>query len=72
MSTLAVFFIIVGLAAIIGVVAFILYRILNPKLKEEEKSEKEFVEEELQRVLKPVEDENTAKAINEYKDEEDQ
>ena len=39
--------------------------------KEDKPSEEQFVQEELDRVLVPVEDEKTAKQINEYKDEED-
>ena len=68
------FFVILGIAAVIAISAFVIYRLLHPKLKQEKPTEEEkahFVEEELNRYLKPVEDEETAKKISEYKDEED-
>ena len=59
-------------AAIIAVIAFVIHRILHPKLKGEDDkpSDEEIVNEELQRVLEPIEDDETAKQVNEYKDEE--
>ena len=72
-SPVGVFFIVVGGVAFIALVAFILFRILRPKLKLDEKpSEEELVEEEMNRILKPIEDDETAKAVSEYKDEEDE
>ena len=52
--------------------AYILYRVLRPRLKDEKPSEEELVEEEMNRILKPIEDDETAKAVSEYKDEEDE
>ena len=72
-SPVGVFFIVVGGVAFIALVAVILFRILRPKLKLDEKpSEEELVEEEMNRILKPIEDDETAKAVSEYKDEEDE
>ena len=68
----AIFFIILGAAGIIAIVAFAIYRILKPKLKVDDKpSEEQLVQEEMDRLLKPIEDEKTAKAVSEYKDEEE-
>ncbi len=63
---------IVATAAIIAIVAFIIHRVMHPKLKSdnEKPSEEQIRKEELDRVLQPVEDEETAKEISEYKDEE--
>ena len=59
-------------AAVIAVVAFVIHRIMHPKLKSENEkpSEEQIVQEELDRVLEPVKDEETAKEISEYKEEE--
>lgn len=63
---------IISAAALIAVVAFVIHRFMHPKLKsdEEKPSEEQIMKEELDRVLQPVEDEETAKSISEYKDEE--
>lgn len=63
---------IIGAAAIIAIVAYIIHRIMHPKLKsdQEKPSEDQVLKEELNRVLQPVDDEETAKEISEYKDEE--
>lgn len=72
LNPLIVLGIIVGVFAVIAVIAFVIYRKLNPKLKEDKPSEEQYVQEELDRVLVTVEDEETAKQINEYKDKEDE
>lgn len=69
---LLAFIIVIGAAAVIGVVSFVIYRILNPKLKQEEKSEEERAQEALDRILVPVEDEEAAKEISSYKEKEDE
>ena len=58
------FFIIIAVCAVIAIAAFVIYR-----LTEEQKEQ--FLQEELDRVLKPIEDEETAKKVSEYKDDED-
>ena len=59
-------------AALIAIVAFVIHRVMHPKLKSdnEKPSEEQIMQEELDRVLQPVDDEETAKEISEYKDEE--
>ena len=46
-STLLVFLIVVGVAAVIGLVAFIIYRTLRPRLKEEKPSDEEILQDEM-------------------------
>ena len=59
-------------AALIAIVAFVIHRVMHPKLKSENEkpSEEQIRQEELDRVLQPVDDEETAREISEYKDEE--
>ena len=67
-----IFLIVLGAAFGIGLVAFLIYLYLKPKLKKDDKpSEEEIVREEMERILKPIEDEETAKAVENYKDEEE-
>ena len=69
---LIIFLIVLGVALGIALVAFLLYLYLRPKLKKDDKpTEEQIVEEEINRVLKPIEDEETAKAVEQYKDDED-
>lgn len=66
-----IFLIILGAAAIIALIAFLIYLYLKPKLKKDDKpTEEQIVREEMERVLKPIDDE-TAKAIEQYKDEDE-
>jgi len=71
-ESLLTFIIIISLAVIIAIVAFIIYRMLNPKLKDEQPSEEQILSEELNRVLQPIDDDETAKQVSEYKNEEDE
>ena len=59
-------------AALIAIIAFVIHRVMHPKLKSdnEKPSEEQIMQEELDRVLQPVDDEETAREISEYKDEE--
>ncbi len=59
-------------AALIAIVAFVLHRIMHPKLKSDndKPTEEQITKEELDRVLQPVDDEETAREISEYKEEE--
>ena len=58
-------------AALIAIIAFVIHRVMHPKLKSdnEKPSEEQIMQEELDRVLQPVDDEETAKEISEYKEE---
>jgi len=69
----AILGIIIGVAGFIGLAAFLIYRLLHPKMKglNEKPSEEQILNEEMDRLLKPVDDEEVAKQINNYKDEED-
>lgn len=71
-ESLKTFIIIIGIAAAIAIVAFIVYKILNPKLKEDAPTEEEILNEEMTRLLTPIDDAETAKQISEYKNEEDE
>ena len=69
---LITFIVIVAVAALIAIVAFVIHRFLHPKLKSENEkpSDEQMMQEELDRVLQPIEDEKTADEVNNYKDEE--
>ena len=69
-STLLVFIIIIAVTAIVALLAFVLYRVLRPRLKEEKPSDEEILQDEMKRVLQDVEDEEVAKQISDYKDDE--
>ena len=67
-----IFLIILGAAAIIVLIAFLIYLYLKPKLKKDDKpTEEQIVREEMERILKPIDDEETAKAVEQYKDEDE-
>ena len=70
MNPVIVFVIILGATAVVALVAFILYRILRPRLKEEKPSEEEILQDEMKRVLQDVDDAEVAKQISDYKDDE--
>ena len=72
-----VFLIVIGAFAVIAVVAFVIYRLLRPKLKEGEKeeapkTEEDYAKENLDRILQPVEDEEVSKEIQDYKQNDDE
>ena len=69
-TELVVLIAVIGVTAAIAVVAFIIYRILRPKLKEDKPSDEEILQDEMKRVLQDVEDEEVAKQISDYKDDE--
>ena len=71
-ESLKTFIIIIAIAAVIGIVAFSIYKILMPKLKEDKPTDEEVLNEEMTRILTPVDDAETAKQISEYKNEEDE
>ena len=69
-QSLLIFIIVVAVTAVVALLAFILYRVLRPRLKEEKPSEEEILEDEMKRVLQDVEDEDLARQINNYSDDE--
>ena len=70
MNPVIVFLIVFGAIGLIALLAFIIYRTIRPRLKEEKPSEEEILQDEMKRVLQDVEDEQVAKQINDYKDDE--
>ncbi len=70
MNALIIFVIVLAALAIVALLAFVLYRVLRPRLKEDKPSEEEILEDEMKRVLQDVEDEDVAKQISDYKDDE--
>lgn len=72
-NPLIILAIIVGSFALIALLAFIIYRLLHPKLKDEDKpTDEQMLQESLDRVLEPIEDEKTAEAVASYHDKEDE
>ena len=70
MNPVIVFLIVLGVTAVVALVAFIIYRTIRPRLKEEKPSEEEILQDEMKRVLQDVEDEEVAKEISNYKEDE--
>ena len=68
-----IFLIVLGFFALVAIVAYIIHRILRPKLKDEEEKhdEKEYAKEELDRVLQPVEDDKVSEEIQNYKEDDE-
>ena len=73
MNPVVVLLIIIAAFGVIAGVAFLIYRMLHPKMKSDDAkpSEEQTVKENLDRVLEPIEDEELAEQVSEYKDEED-
>ena len=71
-QSLLTFIIIISIAAVIAIVAFTIYKLIMPKLKDDAPSEEEVLNEEMTRILQPIDDAETAKQVSEYKAEEDE
>lgn len=72
---LIILLIVIGAFALIAIIAFVIYRLLRPKLKDEgkeQKTEQDYAKEELDRILQPVEDESVAKEISDYRQNDDE
>ncbi len=66
---LSIFLIILAIAVVLGIISFLIYRFMSLKLKDKndgKPSDEEIVNQELKRILEPVEDEKIAKEIEEY------
>lgn len=72
MKALLILLIVVCVAGLIALVAYLIHRATHPKLKEEKPDEQQCVKEELDRVLVPVDDDKTAEAISNYREKEDE
>ncbi|MCD8209700.1 MAG: hypothetical protein LUC31_02660 [Coprobacillus sp.] len=73
-STVIILVSILAAAVVIGIIAYVVYRYTRPKLKNDKPSEEEVAQEELDRLLTPIEDEETLKEMSEYalKEEEEE
>ena len=69
-QSLIIFLVILGATAVVALLAFILYRVLRPRLKEDKPSDEEILKDEMNRVLQDVDDEEVAKQISNYRDDE--
>ena len=73
MGPVIILLVILGVAGIAAIVAFGIHRSLHPTIKEDEDkpSEEEILKEEMDRILEPIEDEETAKKIEDYKEDDE-
>ena len=72
MQTLIILLAILGVTGLIALITYIIYRYTHPRLKENDKpTEEQILNEEMDRVLKPIEDEELRKEIEEYKEKDD-
>lgn len=69
-QSIIILLVILGVAGAIALLAFIIYRVLRPKLKEEKPSDEQILQDEMNRVLQDVEDPEAARQISNYKDDE--
>lgn len=67
---LIIFLVVLGVVVAIALIAFLIYLYLKPRLRRDDKpTEEQIVHEELERYLKPIEDEEVAKKVEQYKDD---
>lgn len=75
LTGLWIFLIVIGFFAVIAIVAYVIHKVIHPKLKDDQKehvnTEEENAREELQRILQPIEDEEVAKKVEEYKEDDE-
>ena len=72
LTGLWILLIILGIAGAIALVSFIIYRFTHPRLKENDKpTEEQILREEMDRILKPIDDETIRKEVEEYKEKDD-
>lgn len=69
-QSIIILLVILGVAGAIALLAFIIYRVLRPKLKEEKPSDEQILQDEMNRVLQDVEDPEAARQISNYKEDE--
>ena len=64
--------VIIGVTGLIALIAFLVYRYTHPRLKDDGKpTEEEILHEEMDRVLKPIEDDDIRKEVENYKEKDD-
>ncbi len=66
-----IFVIVLLVVAAVAGIAFGIYRLLHPKLKEQPRDTSHDLQESLDRILEPVEDEKTAEEISNYKEKDE-
>ncbi len=57
---------VIAAAAVIAIVAYVIYRTVRPKMKEDKPSEEDVAKEELDRLLTPIDDEETLAEMSEF------
>lgn len=69
----AVFGIVIGIVVAIALVAFFVHLAIRNSItsKEEKPDESKALQEEMDRVLKPIDDEETARHVAEYKEDDE-
>ncbi len=73
MLPVVILLIIIAAFAAIALVAWVIHKFLRPKLKDEDTvDEEKALQENLDRMLEPVDDKETADAIASYKDEDEE
>ena len=72
MEELFILLAILGVTGAVALVTFIIYRTTHPKLKDDGKpTEEEILHEEIDRVLKPIEDDEIRKEVEDYQEKDD-
>ena len=70
-QSVLILIVVISVTAIIALLAFIIYRVLRPRLKEEKPTEEEILKDEMGRVLQDVDDEEAARQISSYKEDDE-
>ena len=72
MEGLIILLAVLGVTGLIALVTYIIYRTTHPRLKETDKpTEEQILNEEIDRILKPIEDEEVRKEIEQYQEKDD-
>ena len=67
METLIILLVIIGVTGVIALVTFLIYRYTHPRLKESDKpTEEQILHEEMDRVLKPIDNDELRKEMSQY------
>ena len=70
-ESVLILIVVISVTAVIALLAYIIYRFLRPKLKEEKPTEEEILKDEMSRVLQDVDDVEAAKQISSYKEDDE-
>lgn len=70
-ESVLILIVVISVTAVIALLAYIIYRFLRPKLKEEKPTEEEILKDEMSRVLQDVDDAEAAKQISSYKEDDE-